>query len=405
VNGGNDVAATKPVVVVGDGWSALFAVAHLLTQERSKETYSGAEILWVAGNPIHLLSPLPSFETGFGSEAVESWIRLATLLGVELGQTHSGTFLREFKNKGFREATWASSEPKLEDVETRAQEREETLWGPEQNVAQLFETRFDLSAAEIEEVVRLRLVSGEFKSLRRIEANALAGVSIEDGQVAAVTLASGEEFECSSVIFADRWNQLPKIRGLPKAIAFTRKREAHGVLQATFNHVIPVGVGVLEGFFGTMNREAGEEFDRHCWGYFSSDGTQSHWTLCLTVDEAEDNHEIAKKLRRMKSTLDKMFTGTSWVPNPEQGFMANVRDEQVRFEESLMFSDRNVPAEILHVSTASNMSFVTDGYGPTRAFEQVTRILGPVHHVESTSEVDDSDRSHTQVQVSPTAHT
>jgi hypothetical protein len=185
------------------------------------------------------------------------------------------------------------------------------------------------------------------------------------------------------VIFCDRWSLLPKIQGLPKGLSFTRGRDPHGLLQATFNHKVPVGVGVQEGFFATMNREAGEEFDRHVWGYFSADGKQSFWTICLAANEVEDNHEIAKKLRRAKSTLDKMFTGTSWIPNADEGFMANVADEQVRFEESLIFADGQAPTETISLEGADNLHFITDGYGPVQAFEQVVRLLGTTAVLEA----------------------
>lgn len=358
----------KPVVVIGDGWSALATVGTLVCSE------SCPEVRWIAGSISRLLAPLPSFETAFGNSGMDGWRQLAQNLGVDLGEEHTGTFTREFKNKAFREPTWTKSP----EVEARAQERVETLWGPEINIAQLMEARFDLTAAEIETAVREKLVNTEFESLRRIEGNPVTGFRIEGSKVAAVVLSSGEEVECESVIYADRWGCLPKIQGLPKGLSFTRGHEAHGMLQATFTHAAPVGVDVREGFFAPMNREAGEEFERRLWGYFSSDGMKSYWSICLTADEAEDNHEIAKKLRRMKTTLDKMFTGSCWLPNPEQGFMANIRDEQVRFDEAIIFEDTEVPTEPIRIEGMENLSFITDGYGPSRAFEQVERTLGPI---------------------------
>jgi hypothetical protein len=363
----------KPIIVVGDGWSALSSVAHLLSQPNQHDTRS-QEIIWVAGSVSRALSPLPTTHLGFA--------KLARHFGVELGQHHSSngrnayaTYLREFKNKAFREPIFSKGED-------REQAIVENLWGPEQKVALLTDDRFELSAAEIEESLRAKIIESEFSNLKRIEGNTFSGLKIADGQVQAIVLASGEELECSRVIFCDRWCLLPKIQGLPKGLSFTRSRDPHGLLQATFSHTIPVGVGVLEGFFATMNREAGEEFDRHVWGYFSADGKQSFWTICLTSNEVEDNHEIAKKLRRMKSTLDKMFTGTSWIPNAEKGFMGNVSDEQVRFEESLIFADGKVPTEIIGIEGAENLNFITDGYGPAQAFEQVVRLLGSTSALE-----------------------
>ena len=386
------IQQTQPVVVIGDGWSALAAIGTLVCSDNSPE------VLWIAGSICRILSPLPSYETGFGTTGVEGWRQLAQNLGIELGEEHTGTFTREFKNKAFREPTWTKSS----ELEARQQERKETLWGPETNLAQLMEVRFDLSAAEIETAVRERLVSTQFTNLRRIEGNPVTGVKLDGSKVCAVVLSSGEEIECESVIYAERWSLLPKVQGLPKGLTFTRGHEAHGLLQATFTHAGAVGIDVREGFFATMNREAGEEFERRLWGYFSSDGLKSYWTICLSADEVEDNHEIAKKLRRMKTTLDKMFTGSSWLPNPEQGFMANIRDEQVRFDEAMIFADTKAPSEPIRIDGIENLSFITDGYGPTRAFEQVERTLGPISVRECIASEYESERNSHEESATPT---
>jgi hypothetical protein len=375
---------TKPVVVVGDGWAALSAVGTLVTAEGDARR----EVRWIVGPGSRVLAPLPSLESstqGYG--AVEALVELASKLGMDLGQEHTGNFLREFKNKAFREPVWTKSD----DLAERKQSREESLWDPERSLVNLFETRFDLSLAEIEEQIRAKLTSLEFKNLRRIEGNDLVAVRIQNDKVRTVVLASGEEIECESVIYADRWSALAKIQGLPKSLAFARHRDPHGVLQATFTHAAPVGVGVLEGFFGTMNRESGEDFDRHVWGYFSSDGLKSYWMICLSSDEVEDNHEIAKKLRRMKSTLDKMFVGTDWSPQGEEGFMANVRDEQVRFEESFIAGSGEVPTEVTEIKGVNNLWFLTDGYGPSCSFQQVKLLLNPDATNSQSKDVNVSD--------------
>lgn len=361
---------SKPVVVIGDGWAALSAVAILL----SKEQELRPEVLWIAGPGSRVLAPVPSLESSPQSYGgVETLVEICSKLGIDLGQEHTGNFLREFKNKGFREPAWTRSD----ETASRAEAREESLWDPERNLANLFETRFDLSLAEIEMQIREKLTSESFANLRRIEGNHLSGIKIVDKKAQSVTVASGEEIECESVIYADRWSSLGKIHGLPKSLAFARHRDPHGILQATFTHAAPIGVGVLEGFFSPMNREAGEEFERHVWGYFSSDGMKSFWTICLSSDEVEDNHEIAKKLRRMKSTLDKMFVGSSWLPEAAPSFMSTVRDEQVRFEESFIFASGQPPVEITEIHGVHSLAFLTDGYGPSRSFQQARLLLIP----------------------------
>ncbi len=136
-----------------------------------------------------------------------------------------------------------------------------------------------------------------------------------------------------------------------------------------------MAVDVQEGFFGAISREAGEETERHVWGYFTGDGMKSYWTICLSSDEAEDNHAIAKKLRRMKNSLDKMFTGTSWVPEGKADFLSNVRSEQVRFEDAILFSEGEDPREAITLDRLEGIYFLTDGYGPTSAFRQVDTAL------------------------------
>jgi hypothetical protein len=162
---------------------------------------------------------------------------------------------------------------------------------------------------------------------------------------------------------------------MPKGLAFTRKREPMGVLQAVFAHEQPVAMGIQEGFFGTISREAGEETERHIWGYFTQDGMKSFWTICLSSEEGEDNHAIAKKLRKMKNALDKMFVGEGWVPEGKAEFMANVRSEQVRFEESILFSEGEDPREAITLDKLERVYFLTDGYGPTSALRQVDTAL------------------------------
>ena len=81
--------------------------------------------------------------------------------------------------------------------------------------------------------------------------------------VTSVKLGNGEEILTHDVIYADRWSDAHAIEGLPKGIAFLRKRHPVGVLQTIFTHEPAVGAGLQEGFFGALNREAGEEQERH----------------------------------------------------------------------------------------------------------------------------------------------
>ncbi|HUP55963.1 MAG TPA: hypothetical protein VM598_00820 [Bdellovibrionota bacterium] len=347
-----------PVVIIGDGWAALGAVRFLISAQ--------APVVWIQGNGARILPALPALAHGAGAEA---WITLARDAGIELSSAQSGCFLREFRNKAFREPLWT----KAPTPESREEALREVLWGPERAFTGAFETRFELTIAEIEEKVRAGLL--EAPAFERIEGLPVTEIKVEKGAVSAVVLGSGREIACSQVIHADPWSQLPTIAGLPKALPFARKREPMGVLQAVFQHHEAVAADVAEGFFTSLHKEAGEESERHVFGYFLDGGMRSVWSTCLAADEIEDNHAIAKKLRRMKNAIDKMFAGPGWLKDPEKAFMTNVRSEQVRFEGDVVFAEGEPTLEAQAIPTIAGFSCLTDGYGPSRALAQVVSLL------------------------------
>ncbi|MCM2278780.1 MAG: hypothetical protein NDJ89_11960 [Oligoflexia bacterium] len=355
----------KPIVVVGDGWAALGAVGFLVREERDP-------IVWLAGTGARAFAPLPSLEAGLGFQGVAGWKLLSERFGIACGELQQGSFLREFRNKSFREPGWA----RQVEEPARLQQREESLWAPERTLAPLSEARFSaLTVNDIDSKLRETLLSGAYPWIERIEGIPLASVRAEGGRVVSIALGSGREIECERLIYADRWSELSKIQGLPKVLGFTRKRDPMGMLQALFAHEKPVGAAFSEGFFSALHREPGEEQDRHVWGHFSADGSRSYWTICIGAEEAEDNHAISKRLRRMKSGLDKMFAGTPWVPEGKAEFMANVSHEQVRFEEAFHFAAGEAPRSRTLVEGIEGMSCLTDGYGPSSALDQVVREL------------------------------
>ena len=342
-------------VVIGDGWSALGAAAFLAK--------SGQEVCWITGTGARAFAPLASMETGPG---VGVWSQLALQFGMDLGEPETGCFLREFRNKSFRHPAWV----KAPTPDARKEVRDEILWSPETRFAGVFEARFSLDLIAIEEQIRLELAS--FPNLTRLEGVPVIGYDDEN-----VILGSGEKIACDRVIYADRWSALSGIEGLPKGLPFNRNREPLGVLQAIFTHETPIANGeVREGFYGATHKEAGDEFQRHLWGHFLDEGKRSIWTLFLAADEVEDNHEIAKKLRRMKQTLDRMFTGSEWLPEGKADFISTVQDEQVRFEESFVFGSGTAPTAVVTLPKQKRIAFLTDGYGPSSAMHQVGMLLG-----------------------------
>jgi len=105
------------------------------------------------------------------------------------------------------------------------------------------------------------------------------------------------------------------------------------------------------------------------------EGKRSIWSVTLAEEECEDNHSIAKKLRRIKQTLDRMFTGSEWLPENTKTFMDTTVSEQVRFEEACVFSKGNIITEAQTLPKMPNLSFVTDGFGPSASMLQVLSLL------------------------------
>ncbi len=355
-----------PVVVIGDGLAAQSAIALTLQ-------HTSHEIVWIAGSGARVRAALPALEAGLAAQTLRA---VTASLGVEIGGEQSGTFIREFRNKAFREPAWLKT-----PLENRAQVLPEVLWEPELAFVAVNELRFAKDLGEIEEQIWARLHSGEFARLSRVSGVPVAEIKIVDGAAVAVTLASGQEIACAQVIYADRWTgaggSLAQIAGLPKPLSFVRRREPVGVLQVTLDHREPVGAGVLEGFFGALTRDSKSdtEMDRHFFGYFSEDGKHSHWTLCLNAEEGEDNNEIAKKYRRMKAALDKAFVGSPWIVTESSSFLATIQGEQVRFEESSVFSSGEAVRAPETLGKVSGLTFLTDGYGPSCALQQVGALF------------------------------
>ena len=353
-----------PVVVIGDGWAATAAVGFLVTASEGAQ-----RVHWIAGTGAKIGAPLPSIEAGMGAEACRE---LTIRLGLEASEAQPGSYLREFRNKAFREPAWSRAMEPAARMEILA----ECLQPCEAQLPPVQEVRFDRPFKEIDAMIRDRLFQGEDFSFERTEGVPVTGIRVESGRVTGVMLGSGQVVEASHVIFADRWSTIRELAGMPKGLTFLRRHEPVSVLQATFTHRHPMGIGLKEGFVSPLHREAGEESEKHLFGYFSSDGMRSHWSLCIPGEEAEDNHSIAKRLRRMKAALDKMFVGSEWLPAEAKDFMGTVESEHIRFEEQFLLSGDAPVTEPIRLTKLGGISFLTDGYGPAHAFHQAAVETG-----------------------------
>lgn len=357
-------------VVVGDGWAALATLAHELTQ-------TDHAVVWVAGSGSRLRGVLPGM-----AESGRAWSTIAAQLGIEVAPWSAGvavtagsggSTLREFRNKSFKPL----SQQDIEDAR-------EWLSPGERRWSELGEGRFDRPFPEIEESIRHALLEGTFTrpagagAFRRIVGAPVTEIKLEEGALQAVVLASGETLPAQRLYACDRWADLPSWVGLPKGLPFLRKRDAHGVLQATFTHspeVASVLSELREGYFGALHKEAGQEQERHVWGGFYTSLTgqpQSTWSVCLAPDEVQDNHTIAKRFRRMKTALDKMFAGVLG----EGAFQKTIREESVLFEEEALFAGGEPPQGTIELPRIEGVYFLTDGYGPAQSIVQVSQAQG-----------------------------
>lgn len=357
-----NLETNKPITVIGDGWAALGAVGFLGTM--------GLPIRWISGTGTRILPPLPAFDFQNGTPV---WSNLIFKLQIQSGDIEQGSFLREFRNKAFREPAWL----KAPTPEFRRDVRDELCWGPERRFVSLFEGRFrNMTLWEVEEEIRKQLVPEKFPNILKTSGVPVASFKTTEGAVSSLVLTSGEEFECTQVIYAEPWHTVASVDGLPKPLSFIRNREAVGVLQVLFTHSSPIGTSLSEGFFIPLHKEAGEEIERSVWGYFSTDGSRSLWTVFLTEEETEDNHAIGKKLRRLKTALNKALSGTIGCEQGDKEFVSTISAEQVRFEESVVFTNGDPINKPLTLPGLAGIHFLTDGYGPMHAMNQVAVLLG-----------------------------
>src|SRR4051812_21539159 len=89
------------IAVIGDGWSALGVVGYL--------AHSGKSVHWIAGTGSRIQPVLPTLDAAHGSAGAAAWRDLAGKLGIETGEFQTGSYLREFRNKAFREPAWTKA--------------------------------------------------------------------------------------------------------------------------------------------------------------------------------------------------------------------------------------------------------------------------------------------------------
>ncbi len=347
--------STTPVIVFGEGSAAVFLIQKLVQK--------GEQIIWAAGSGARLLPVMPS---------VNSELALATLLDAQKGLTDEvyanpiemGIFHRVFRNKAFKLPSWK----RTSDVVAQKQAFAELVWDPEQAYLGVQEHRIaGVSPADIE--TRLRELLKNHPQITPVSAAPIVELEIlEKG--GKIQFANGFITEFKQFYFCDSLNEL---KAIPKLLTVLKHQMGNvksskmmSALQVVFTHREPLNQAIETGLVIPLNRDAGDAFDRDALGYFL-EPLKSVWTVFLRPEEIEENHEIMKKLRKMKQALNRAFDGPDFLPAGTKEFTDTVQSEQVHFEEAF------IAVEGSFKESKANRDFVllTDAFGLTAALEQI----------------------------------
>jgi hypothetical protein len=299
-----------PVVVLGDTSISVFLTAQLVKR--------GSTVVWAKGSGARLTPVMPYYTHPLALAAATNSANTTS------NNVESGCFHRVFKNKAFKRVDYAKHP------------LASTLWEPEQLFISESEVRLlGQSPVALEEQLRAELEV--HPNVTRVESVPILELEVYDvgGEV---QFAGGTRFQFQKFYFCDsisELKQLPKLNSVMKHQLAPIKNQtpaAVSVLQVVFNHLEEMPYPTDTGFVIPMNRDSGETFDRDVMGYFL-DSKRSVWTVLMNAEETEENHEIMKKLRKMKQSLNRAF-GAEGEGTVE--FTKTVEKEHVRFESSAL---------------------------------------------------------------------
>jgi hypothetical protein len=341
--------SNAPILVYGEGSSSVFLIHELIKRNE--------RVVWVAGSSAPLLPLMPHMKSELALSTLAS---AADSLAVSYeSRIEKGLCHRVFKNKSFKLSNWKKAS--------------EQTWIPELSLLGEDECRMEgLNPVLIEE--RLRASFESHPLITRVERSPVLEFEIfEEG--GKIQFAGGMLTEFKRFYFCDDPASLkafPKLQTIFKnQMKGIKPASRMGALQVVFHHSAPLKQAMSRGLVIPMNRESGETFDRDVLGYFV-EPTRSIWTVFLNPSECEENHEIMKKLRKLKQSLNRAFEGPEFLPEGKKEFISTVEREQVRFEDSALYTEGELQ------TSASNPDFVLfmDGLGQTKAMEQVARHFG-----------------------------
>jgi hypothetical protein len=361
--------SNAPILVYGEGSSSVFLIHELIKRNE--------RVVWVAGSNAPILPLMPHMKS---EKALSALTSAADSLAMSYGnKIERGFCHRVFKNKAFKLSNWKKAS--------------EQTWLPEHSCLGEDECRMEgLNPVLIEE--KLRASFDTHPLITRVErAPVLEFEIFEEG--GKIQFANGMLTAFKRFYFCDdpaALKAFPKLQTVFKnRMKGIRPSSRVGALQVVFHHSVPLKQGITNGLVIPMNRESGETFDRDVLGYFV-EPTRSIWTVFLNPSECEENHEIMKKLRKLKQSLNRAFEGPEFLPEGKKDFLSTIEREQVRFEESALFTEGDLDSG----TGTGNADFILfmDSLGQTKAMEQVANHFGltlPEDRLEESPALDLSD--------------
>jgi hypothetical protein len=351
------MSSKAPVIVFGDSSAAVFVISQLLKREEA--------IIWAKGSGARLTPVLPFLKSELALGALLDSSRVLSE-EVDENPVEKGTFHRVFRNKAFKMPAFKKSH----DRAVQQQAFEQAVWAPEQLSLGVDEFRIrGLTPALAEE--RLRAQFETHPSVTLVPTAPVLELEIyEHG--GEIQFAGGLKTAFSQFYFCDHvqeLKQLPKLATVLKhQVGTIKASQRMSALQVIFLHKEDMPHPQDTGFVVPMNRDAGEEFDRDVLGYFL-DSKRSIWTVFMKAEETEENHEIMKKLRKLKQSLNRAFGAET---DGAIEFTKTVEKEQVRFESGFIVTEHEVKASELN----TDFVFVSDAFGFTHALEVLARKFG-----------------------------
>lgn len=346
-----------PVLVFGDGSASVFLISQLLKNQES--------VVWVKDSGSQVWPVMPHVKSELALGALLDCYQFVSN-DIFSNPIEKGTAHRVFRNKGFKMPAWKRSS----HVDAQQKAFEELVWTPEQAFLGVTEFKINgISTMKIEE--ELRAAIDMHPLVKKIELAPVIEFEVfENG--GKVQFSNGIITEFKQLYYCGPLSELKTIPKLATVLKYqigkAKSNSAVSALQVVFHHNEPLLQSIENGLVIPMNRDAGESFDRDVLGFFP-EPNRSVWTVFLQSDEIEENHEIMKKLRKLKQSLNKAFDGQDFIPNGKKDFLSTVDKEQVRFEPGFIV----VEGEFNESASNSDFVLMNDSFGITHALEQIAK--------------------------------